>query len=245
MHASGRNAGLLRQSSHDSALVPLLREGARAARRILGRVPGALSHSGSLILGPTIDRLRKGSRATIREASEILPGLEGPALFDPDDAIGDPHALLRAYEQAARSRGVQFAYRESLVGVDVRRGKIAGVTTDRRSLPTDGLVVAAGAWAGEVAGLAGSAAVEIQPRRRHLFRGKLDGARADWPFVWHEAEGVYFRPEGDGLLLSPCDEEPHPPRCLELDPGQRDTLARKLDTVFGALGDWRIGPGWP
>jgi glycine/D-amino acid oxidase-like deaminating enzyme len=246
MFASGRNAGLLRQSSSDEALLPLLRSGARAARRLLRRVPGAIQPSGSLIMGATIDRLRAGPRAKILDASERVAGLKGRALFDPDDAIVDPHALLGLFEGAARRRGVEIAYLEELKEIEVLRGQVKAVVTSKRTIPVEGVVVAAGAWAGKVAEMAGSRAVAIQARRRHLFRGSLEGrSTPEWPFVWHEESGVYFRPEGDGLLFSPCDVEPYPARDPELDPGQRDVLARKLYETFGDLGEFRLGPGWP
>ena len=244
-YASGRNAGLLRQSSPDEALVPLLRNGSRAARRILRTIPGALSPTGSLILGSAIHGLHGGARAEIRAAREIVPGIEGPALFDPDDCIMDPQALLAAYEDGARRRGARFAYEEEVTGLETRGGRIRAVVTAARTVPAERVILAAGAWAGELAAAAGSRDVEIASLRRHLFRGSLGGRDTSrWPFVWHEEAGVYFRPEGDGLLLSPCDVEPHPPRAPEVDPAARDLLAERLGDAFGELGEWRLGPGW-
>ena len=256
--ASGRNAGLLRQSSADGPTAELLRRGARAARSLLARIPGALEPSGSLILGGGIDRLRAGPRAKFLDASEKVAGLSGRALFDPEDAIIDPHALLRVYEDGARRRGVEFAYREPLAGVTLRDGRIATVKTPRRTIETGRLVCAAGAWAGSVASMAGSKGIEIRAHRRHLFRGGLDGVDArHWPFVWHEENGVYFRPEGDEMLLSPCDVEPQPVQDpasdpasdpafdVVFDPAQKERLAEKLVETFGGMGDWRLGPGWP
>ena len=53
----------------------------------------------------------------------------------------------------------------------------------------------------------------LQPRRRHLFQTLVDmPVGRDWPFVWHNDLDVYFRPEGDGLLMSPCDATKHPPQ---------------------------------
>ena len=240
LHASGRNAGLLRQSSHDDALVPLLRRGARAARRALRRVPGALQPSGSLILGESIHRMQGGPRARIRDAAPFVPGLAGDALHDPEDALVDPIALLGRFLDAARARGVRFLFEEELVKVSGAR-----VETTKRTLDAERLVVAGGAWSAEVAALAGSRAVHLEARRRHLFRGSVGGReRASWPFVWHETEGIYFRPESGGVLLSPCDAEPHPARSPEVDPRCQDLVARKLAAVFPDVGDWRVGPGW-
>ena len=64
------------------------------------------------------------------------------------------------------------------------------------------------------------------------------------PFVWHEDDGVYFRPESGGVLMSPCDVEAHPVADPQYDDRQRDVLAERIDSTFGALGEWRIGNGW-
>jgi glycine/D-amino acid oxidase-like deaminating enzyme len=245
MQASGRNAGLLRQSSDDPEIAALLQRGARAARRALRDIPGSIRRTGSLILGKGISRLAAGPHARVLDASEIVQGLGGRALYDPDDSLVDPQALLRLFVEGARGRGVTFAFGERVTAVRTSRGRIEGVETTKRKIATKALVVAAGAWAGEVAALAGSSGIAIEPRRRHLFRGGIDRPEGRaWPFVWHEEKGVYFRPEGDGMLLSPCDAEPHAPLDPEVDPARRDELARKVEDAFGVLGEWRIGPGW-
>lgn len=245
MQASGRNAGLLRQSSDDPEIAALLQRGARAARRALREVPGSIRRTGSLILGKGIRRLAAGPNARVVDASAIVEGLEGRALFDPDDAVIDPQALLGFFVEGARKGGVSFGLGERVTAVRTVRGRIEGVETTKRKIATRTLVVAAGAWAGEVAALAGSEGIAIEPRRRHLFRGGIDRPEGrSWPFVWNEEKGVYFRPEGDGMLLSPCDAEPHRAAEPEVDPGRRDELARKVEDVFGVLGEWRLGPGW-
>ena len=81
MQASGRNAGLLRQSSDDPEIAALLQRGARAARRALREVPGSIRRTGSLILGRGIGRLAAGPNARVVDASEVVRGLEGSALY--------------------------------------------------------------------------------------------------------------------------------------------------------------------
>jgi len=127
-----------------------------------------------------------------------------------------------------------FAFGERVTAVRTARGRIEAIETTRRRIVAERLVVAAGAWAGEVAALAGSTGIAIEPRRRHLFRGGIDRPEGrSWPFVWNEEKGVYFRPEGDGMLLSPCDAEPHPAAEPEVDPARKDELASKIADAFG------------
>lgn len=75
------------------------------------------------------------------------------------------------------------------------------------------VVDAAGAWCDHVATLAGVRPVGIAPLRRTIAVCRL-GAVApdpDWPLVLDACEQWYFRPEGDGILVSPADETPTEP----------------------------------
>ena len=75
------------------------------------------------------------------------------------------------------------------------------------------VVNAAGAWADEVAALAGITRVGLQPRRRTAVLVDpppgMDVSR--WPFVNDTEEQFYFKPEAGSLFLSPADETPVEP----------------------------------
>lgn len=75
------------------------------------------------------------------------------------------------------------------------------------------LVDAAGAWGDVVAGLAGARPLGLRPLRRTAVMVSLpDGVDArGWPAVIDVGGSWYFKPEGDGLLLSPADEVPSEP----------------------------------
>lgn len=244
-HASGRNAGLLRRSSHDPAIAQMLRNGARAATRLLSHTTAALTPSGSLILGGEAGSLVGGPNARVVEGGDIMKGVSGRGLFDPDDAIVDPHALLQVYERGARKRGAAFRYGERLDDIEVHRGRVRAVVTSRARIETSSVIVAAGAWAGTVAAKAGSDAIAIFPKRRHLFRARVVGSDTGaWPFVWDDEAGVYFLPEGQQLLASPCDATPHAPEAAVFDAEQQEVLARKLSETFPGVGEWEVGSGW-
>jgi D-arginine dehydrogenase len=87
------------------------------------------------------------------------------------------------------------------------------VTTSAGEHPCDVVVDAAGAWGDVVATLAGLAPVGLRPRRRTAatvgLPADVDAGR--WPAVNHARSEWYFRPEGDGLLVSPADETPSQP----------------------------------
>jgi D-arginine dehydrogenase len=75
------------------------------------------------------------------------------------------------------------------------------------------LVNAAGAWADEIAALAGLQRIGLEPRRRTaLLVDAPVGLSTDaWPMVHDVAETFYFKPDAGKLLMSPADETPNPP----------------------------------
>src|SRR5438105_2807201 len=105
-------------------------------------------------------------------------------------------------------------------------GRNAALRTSRGRIETPAVVDAAGAWAGTLARAAGAAPPPLAPHRRHLFESRRAPADGNAPFVWDLENGLYFRPEGRGMLLSACDEEPHPPAAPDVAPGAERDLAR-------------------
>jgi D-arginine dehydrogenase len=75
-----------------------------------------------------------------------------------------------------------------------------------------GIVVnAAGAWADEVAALAGVVRVGVSPKRRTAFVFEAPVDPQSWNFVCEIAEDFYFKPEAGLVLASLADETPSPP----------------------------------
>ena len=117
-------------------------------------------------------------------------------------------------------------------GVDaLERGEnVWRVRAGSTSLTAATVIDAAGAWADEIARLAGVEPVGLQPRRRTALTVDLPAgidARA-WPFVGDVEERFYFRPEGGRLLLSLADETLSPP--CDAQPEDED-VAEAVDRV--------------
>jgi D-arginine dehydrogenase len=263
-HASGRNAALAFQVLSDPAEARLATEGARfiadppdgfAATPLLRRC-GSLLVAGDAGL-PALhtaqeDAMRLGIDAqmiTADEAIRRVPALAGApfaaAFWNPHDGVVDIHALLQSFLGAARRGGARIEYHRTITGVRVASGRVQAVETDRGTIDTRCVVNAAGAWAGEMGLLARVGARTLAPRRRHLFQTTIDAPIVrDWPFVWHNDLDVYFRPEGDGLLMSPCDATPHPPREPVVDAAVQHLLAEKVARAFPALAAARVASAW-
>ncbi len=73
------------------------------------------------------------------------------------------------------------------------------------------VVDAAGAWADVIATRLGVEPVGLTPFVRTAAVARYAAADPNWPLVGDLAETFYFRPEGQGLLISPADETPAAP----------------------------------
>lgn len=127
----------------------------------------------------------------------------------------DVPGLVRGYERGARAAGVRFVLRARVreLLADARGARLE----DGRVLEADRVVLAAGAWAEDLARAAGSR-VTLHPTRRHLVVTRASRAvDPTWPVVWRDDHPFYARPEAGGLMLSACDEEPVDAKTLTVD----------------------------
>ena len=106
-----------------------------------------------------------------------------------------------------------------------RRGGCWHIDADEQILSCATVVNAAGAWADELARMAGVRPVGLRPYRRTVFTFASRFESAGWPLVIGADESFYFKPEGaDQFLASPADEQPSEP-C--------DAKPREIDVAAG------------
>ncbi len=262
MHASGRNAAMVRQVVPHESVAALARGGAAFLRHLPPDWPleTRFEQNGSFLLASAKDSTRlkqDGDRSRgapvewwpIERIVEAVPVLEGsPAeggLWCPTDGVVDIHGLLHGYLKAAASLGARLKTSSPLRGVVVRRGKVCAVQTETEELTVDVVVNAAGAWARQIGQLAGASPVPLVPYRRHLFVTRpLDWVEPQWPIVWDLSQDLYFRPESGGLLLCPCDEVAQEPGPAADDPAALQMLADKVTRHYPRLADLPIRRSW-
>jgi D-arginine dehydrogenase len=151
------------------------------------------------------------------EALALCPALRpehaAAAVFEPDASDIDVAALHQAYVRGLRARGGKIVRTAPVVGLRRTPDRWV-VETPVTTFEADVVVNAAGAWADELAVLAGGVApIGLQPLRRTAFTCPApDGVdvRA-WPLVADVDDNFYFKPEGPQLLCSLADEKPSEP----------------------------------
>ncbi len=216
-HASGRNAAMVRSVVDDPAVGPAVRRG--AAQLAEGKLAPYRQTGGFLI----------GARGT-DDVQALVPAARGRGRYIPEDGVVEVAALLETY-----LAGQRVQYETTVTGFQPRTDHLV-VETNRGALKAQTLVNAAGAWAGALGDL------PLRPLLRHLYvTPPHTGVDPDWPFVWDVQEGLYFRPESQGLLLCACDEQPTPPGEYAERLAVAGTLADKVSRLQAALVDLTHG----
>jgi len=183
-----------------------------------------------------------------RRCPLLLPGVVRAAAVVEGAADVDTEALHQAYVRGLRRRGGTVRAGAPVTALEPR-GAGWRVHAGAGVIDTADVVDAAGAWADVVAGLAGVPPIGLVPLRRTIALVPIpEAARSrvpagPLPMVREADERFYFKPEGDGLLVSPADEtpvEPHDARPDELDVA---TGLERVEAVTG-LGLRSVRTSW-
>jgi glycine/D-amino acid oxidase-like deaminating enzyme len=140
------------------------------------------------------------------QAREINPAVRADVLggvFCPTDGFIRPLEILRGYVEGARRFGVRFEHGAPVVGM--RRdgdGRVAAVQTPGGEVAAGVVVDAAGAWAGEVARMAG-VEIPVRPLRRQVALTRpFAGLPEEMPLTVFVDSGLQLRVrDGRALLL--------------------------------------------
>ncbi|MDP6706207.1 MAG: FAD-binding oxidoreductase [Alphaproteobacteria bacterium] len=165
---------------------------------------------------PTIRRLDRDQTLTL--CPVLRPDYVSGAIFEPDAMDIDVHALHQGFLRGLRERGGRIVT-DAKVEALARGGELWRVTSKAGSFEAPIVVDAAGAWADEVAQMAGVAPVGLEAKRRTaiLFEPPADLEIGTWPAVIDVDEEFYFRPDAGKILGSPADETPQPPADAQAD----------------------------
>ncbi len=154
-----------------------------------------------------IDGAEVCSRVPILNQDYVACGLLGKSGGDLD-----VDALLQGYRRQLKARGGILLTATKVEAMEFEQGRWS-VKTTKGSFSAPSVVNAAGAWADQVAALAGADPLNIQPKRRTAMLVDLSAEFefADWPLVVDVDEQFYLKPNAGQLLLSPADETPSEP----------------------------------
>jgi len=245
LHSTGRSAALFSETYGGAQIRALT----RASRSFFERPPhGFVEHSllslrGALVIGTQEQSAQvESSYETMRAFTpqlqllgeqrmrSMVPVLEPQfaqaGLFEPGAADIDVNALHQGFIRGLKQRGSRVECGVQIHSIERSRDEWLLEVSMRGAQPhtlrAPLVIDAAGAWADEVAALAGVAPLGIEPRRRSafLFEPPAGVMTARWPFVTSVDEDFYFKPDAGLLLGSPANADPvrpHDVQAEELD----------------------------
>ena len=129
--------------------------------------------------------------------------------YEPDVFDIDVHALHEGYLRTLRQRGGRLVTSTDITAVQ-RGGAQWHVSTRGDTFSAPLLVNAAGAWADQVAALAGVGGIGLMPLRRTaiLLDPPAGCDVSGWPLMLASDGSFYLKPDAGLILASPADEHP-------------------------------------
>jgi D-arginine dehydrogenase len=243
-HSTGRSAASFTENYGS----PIIRRLAAASRSFFEFPPSDLAQAslvaprGMMTIGRAdqLDRLAAElarGREIVRDMRKMMPDevvarvpilrrdYVAGAFFEPRCRDIDVHATHQVFLKGLRARGGTIVTDAEITALDrTRRTWRLETRAGRFAAPI--IVDAAGAWADEIAALAGARPVGLVPKRRTAFNVDPPAglAVADWPLVNDVGEEFYFKPDAGRILVSPADAT----RSLPV-----DAQPEEVDVAFG------------
>lgn len=221
-HASGRSAAMF-EENYGSPSTVALNKASKPAHIETGG--GYLSPRGFLIIARAAEKeaFEKDAEdlganpVSIDAACEILPILDrrvvALAAYRAEAYDIDTDRLLQDLRRKIQTAGCRIVTKAPVSAIQ-RTSTGWRLTAGGRRYTTPILVNAAGAWADEIARLAGLPPLGITPHRRSMARIAAPGGRdvTSWPMFFGTGETWYAKPDAGALIVSPADEDPLPPQ---------------------------------
>jgi 4-methylaminobutanoate oxidase (formaldehyde-forming) len=214
-------AGLVGQLWASSGLTKLAKYGTDLysnLERETGQATGFI-RSGSLRVARTQARKSEYDRAagmarafgveieeiTFREARELWPPMITDDLvavyYQPNDGHTSPVDTAQAMAVGARMGGASIFEGVKVTGIDLRNGAVSVVNTDQGKITCEYVVNCGGMWAREVGKMVGVSVPLLAAEHMHISTTAIKGVDHNMP-VLRDMDGyIYFKAEGDGLLM--------------------------------------------
>lgn len=170
--------------------------------------PDALDRLESAFRASGVAIARLDADGTAERAPLLAHAWRHGALWEPGCTDIEVARLHQAFLSGARRRGAVLATNARALAFE-RSGGRWRIETAAGPFEADVVVNAAGAWADEVAVLAGARPLGVQPLRRTMVVADLDvPVQADLPVVFDVEGSFYFKPDAGMMWVSPHDETP-------------------------------------
>lgn len=198
----------------------------------------SLQHS----LGARVERL--GRRDLDRRLAGMrLEGVLGGTL-GLDDGLADPGAAVVSLVRACRRSRVTVIEGVGEARLTTTAGRVTGVRAGERDFPSGVVVVATGAWTAPMLAPLGIT-LPIEPHHRQAYRAtRPEAISPELPMVIDRGTGVYFHPDGPGLIFGGGDRESEPGWDARFRPDEAPRMVELLTARLPAMADAELTGGW-
>lgn len=221
-HASGRSAALFEANYGLPSTVALNLASESYHREANG---GYLSPRGFMVLaGPQdLDLFERDEADLGMDPISVDDACDRVPILNPDAIarVGyhesawdiDTDRLLQDFAKTLRANGGEIHTRAQVSAI-THDGRGWRVKFGETELEARLLVNAAGAWADQIAALAGVDPIGLTPLRRSMARLPAPGGHdlRHWPMFMGAGETWYAKPDAGKLLVSPAEEDPVAPQ---------------------------------
>ena len=174
------------------------------------------------------DIVRLGPQQARALCSVLREDYVAGALLEPECSDLDVNAVHQGFLRGMRQQGGSVATNATALSIIRVDGKWE-VATPSGTWRAPVLVNAAGAWADQVAALAGLETIGMRPLRRTIvILPPPPQFSPHWPVVLDVGDQFYFKPESGRILASPADETPSDP--VDAQPEEID-IAIAIDRI--------------
>ena len=180
------------------------------------------------------------------EIRKLFPQLRADDIiggsFCSSDGFVDPYSAMIGFMTCACERGATVWKNTSVTSLTSDGTGIASVETSRGPVSTRKVVNCAGAWAADVARLAG-VELPVEPLRRMLVPSEpFDEFPHTAPMIVDMSNGFHFRPEARGFLLAWNDPEETPGFKTDFDVGFVEKILTRAADRVPCFADLPVNP---
>jgi glycine oxidase len=140
------------------------------------------------------------NRAELAAREPCLSPRAHSALFSPDDHQVDNRALTEALVESCKKSGVKLRPHSPVEEVIIENNRVTGLISNGEKIPAMHVVLAAGAWSGNIKGLPEKNLPPVYPLKGQMLALQMDATR---PILRHVlwTPRVYLVPRADGRLI--------------------------------------------
>lgn len=128
--------------------------------------------------------------------------------YEPQSGYADPYLVTSGYALRAQELGSQICTRTSVTGVVISGGRVKAVTTNRGTIETPIVLVAAGPWSKGILNNIGFELPLETSRHQVIMIRRPEGLLPDHPIVGDVIQEMSVRPDRSGLTIIGVGEEP-------------------------------------